>query len=378
MAGKLLFIVNNLSFFVSHRLPIGLAAKEHGYQVTIACPESEDITKIRDLGVDVVAIPVSQQNHSPFAQIRFCYAVYKTCRQLKPDICHMITLKTFLVAGTAARIAGVKKRLGSVSGLGYFFMSNNRKNKILRHILRPFFHFAMGGQGSRVIFQNQDDKVLLQNYAGIIGCNTEMIEGSGVDLHQFPYSDETGETVKVVLISRMLRDKGVIEFVEAVGHIKECGLKAEFILAGMPDKTNPASLSEEQLERWNDLGHVHWIGFCDDVPKLLANSHIVVLPSYREGFPKVLIEAAASGRAVITTDVPGCRDAITVETGILVPVRDSKSLEGAIVDLVENKEKRQKMGRKGYELALSKFSIQKVIDKHLEIYKKLMEQMASC
>lgn len=368
---KLLFVVNNLSFFVSHRLPIAIAAKEQGYQVAIACPENTEMDDVKSMGINVLSIPVSQQDHGPLAQLRFCYQVHKICRQYQPDICHMITLKTFLVAGTAARIAGVKKRLGSVSGLGYFFMTQNLNAKLLRLFFRPFFRFSMAGSKVKVIFQNEDDRRVLIDYADIDKANTEMIGGSGVDLTQFQYMPEPVDDIQVVLVSRMLRDKGVIEFVEAAHRIKNQGVRAKFVLAGLPDETNPASLKFEELDHWKSQGTVDWIGFCDRVSDLFSRSHIVVLPSYREGFPKVLIEAAACGRPVVTTNVPGCRDAVTLDTGLLVPVKDSESLEAAILELIDNREKRQLMGQKARERAVRIFSIDSVVAKHMDIYSEI-------
>lgn len=370
MSQRLLFIVNNLDFFISHRLEIGLAAIANGWQVKILGPANAKAAGILlDKGFDVQQLDVAKEDHSLPGQWRFLQAVYRTCRQFRPDLCHMITLKTFLVAGVAARLARVPRRVGSVSGLGFFFISNEFKTRVSRFLYRPLFHFAMANQATEVIFQNDDDRTVLLGYAGVDQGQTHLIPGSGVDLARFSYQPEPSTPVVFLLIGRMLKDKGVLEFVEAARILHEQGLNARFLLVGNPDKTNPASLGQAQLEAWHEEGLVEWLGYCEDIPAIITSAHILVLPSYREGFPRVLIEAAASGRPSITTDVPGCRDAIIPDqTGLLVPVCNSQALAKAMGYLAEDKPVRVEMGMKARQLAEKKYAIESVVSTHMKIY----------
>ncbi|MFX4228154.1 MAG: glycosyltransferase family 4 protein [Porticoccaceae bacterium] len=375
MADRLLIVVNNLSFFISHRLEIGLAAKQSGYVVTVLGPENAEAAQyLKKQGLSVQEIDVAQEDHGLWGQTRFLWAVYRLCREFRPTVCHMITLKTFLVAGVASRLALVPRRIGAVSGLGYFFISAEWRIRISRAIYRPLFWFAMTGRNTEVIFQNQDDQLVLQNYAGIDPAQTHLIPGSGVDLQKFSPQPEPESPVTFVLIGRMLKDKGVMEFVEAARILRESGADARFVLAGLPDETNPASVSRQTLEQFTAEGTVSWIGYCDNPAELIAASHVVVLPSYREGFPRVLIEAAAAGRPAIASDVPGCRHAILDGiTGILVPVRDAKSLADAMLSLMQDTQLRLAMGVSARELAEKKYSVDSVVAAHLDIYSALPE-----
>lgn len=375
MAGRLLFIVNNLSFFISHRLEIGLAASQKGYEVRVLGPKNAEAAQyLQSRGLDVQEINVAQEDHGLRGQARFLWAVYRACREFRPTVCHMITLKTFLVAGVASRLALVPRRIGAVSGLGYFFISDKWSVRISRAIYRPLFWFAMTGKNTEVIFQNRDDQSVLQTYAGIDPAQTHLIHGSGVDLQKFSPQPEPEGPVTFVLIGRMLRDKGVMEFVQAARILKESGADARFVLAGLPDETNPASVSRQTLEQFNAEGAVNWIGYCENPAELIAASHVMVLPSYREGFPRVLIEAAASGRPAIASDVAGCKHAIRDgKTGILVPVRDPEALADTMLSLMRDRQKRLTMGANARELAEKKYSLESVVAAHLDIYSVLPE-----
>ena len=202
-----------------------------------------------------------------------------------------------------------------------------------------------------------------------------MIEGSGVDLEKFNVSGVDKQDLLVVLPARMLRDKGVVEFVEAAKLLTKEFEGARFILVGDIDLDNPSSLTIDEIGSWVKAGYVeHW-GYQADMAGIYAQSAIVVLPSYREGFPKVLLEAAACGRPVVTTDVPGCRDAvISDETGFLVPSRNPEKLAGAIAKLLRSKPLREIMGTKARALAERSFDVKKVIDKHINIYESVVSK----
>lgn len=374
---KLLFVVNNPDFFVSHRLGIAEEAIKQGYEVSLACPEGKGIGQIECLGVDIHRIPVKRTSHGWLAQFRFMLHSLRICRAVKPDLCHLVTLKTFLVAGFAAKLAGIPCRIGSISGLGFLFISESWKTRLFRFILRPFFRWVMAGRNTRVIFQNDTDKELMIRYVGLAESNCIMIRGSGVDLDAFPYVPEPEGRPQVVMASRLLKDKGVMEYVQAARMLKEQGVEADFILAGEPDVVNPATVTLGDIQPYIDDESINWIGHCDDIAGLFARSHIVVLPSYREGFPKVLIEAAACGRVVVTTDVPGCRDAIiNGETGLLVRGKDSVDLANAIQKLTEDADIMQFMGRKAHRHAKQNYSVKQAIEAHIKAYSNLTPSLS--
>ena len=225
-----------------------------------------------------------------------------------------------------------------------------------------------------VIFQNPDDRELLVNAVGLDRQETRLIPGSGVDLDKFPITPETDAIPVVVMASRLLKDKGVYEFVEAARFLRRAGVEAIFQLIGGPDPENPESVSAESIDVWVNEGIIEYLGFRNDIPELFIRAHVVVLPSfYGEGLPKVLVEAAAAGRAVVTTDMSGCRDAIRAgKSGLLVPVRDARALAAAIRRLLEDSELRRRMGKEGRKLAETRFSIDKIVQAHLEIYRGLI------
>jgi glycosyltransferase involved in cell wall biosynthesis len=228
------------------------------------------------------------------------------------------------------------------------------------------YRFALGGKNSHVIIQNPDDKAVINS---IVNVPTTLIRGSGVDLSQYEYIEETNDNIKVSMACRLLKDKGVFEYVEAAKILKQKLSNVEFELYGDIDIHNPASLTLEDIQKIKNDTFVKVYGFSSDISKVFYDSNIVVLPSYREGLPKVLIEAAACGRAVVTTDVPGCRDSIEPDiTGLLCKVKDSKSLANIIEKLIIDEELRNNMGKEGRKLAEKEFDIKKVVEKHFEIY----------
>ena len=226
---------------------------------------------------------------------------------------------------------------------------------------------------SYILFQNPDDRALFTQYKIIYPKHAFIIKGSGVDLQQFNSTPIPKGQIKVILIARMLWDKGIREFVDAATILHKQGVIAEFILVGSVDPGNPKSILTEQLKQWHSDGVVNWLGEQSNIAQLLIESHIVVLPSYREGLPKSLIEAAAAGRAIVTTDVPGCREVVQDgENGFLVPVRDAKELAAAIKKLINNPGLLITMGKKSRLIAEQEFSIDQVVSKTLGIYSKIV------
>lgn len=371
---KLLFVVNDDWFFISHRLPIAIKAKELGYDVHVATGSYEGKSKIETYGFTHHVFSIARAKVNPFQDLLTIRSLFSLYRSIKPDIVHHITIKPVLYGGIAARLAGVKSVVSAISGLGVIFIEQGIIPSLKRIIVSALYRLGLGHKNSITITQNIDDQEVIAKLTGLPSSQLRLIKGSGVDLDKFQMTPLPNGTIKkVVLIARMLRDKGIGEFHQAALLLKKNYPNVNFVLAG-GTHDNPASYSKEQLNEWNSEGNIQWIGHQDDVINIIENANVVVLPSYREGLPKVLLEAAAIGRPVITTDVPGCRDAIIEgQTGLLVPVKNAIALAEAIAVLIDNPAMCQELGRGGRLLMENEFSIDKVVGDHIKIYTECFE-----
>ena len=374
VAKKLLFVVNDPDFFLSHRLPLAEAGRKAGLNVHVATKRGESSIKIEQLGFPHHELPLSRSGKNPFNELVTFIAIWRLFRSLRPDLVHLVTIKPVLYGGIAAYITKIPGVVSAISGLGFLFVKrSNLKLRLLRYMVLYIYRLAMRNPNQVVIFQNPTDMEALITAGGVRKENTTLISGSGVDLQNYPMLPEKCSTPVVIMASRLLKDKGVYEFVEAARILHSQGIKARFQLVGAPDLGNPESVNAQSVQTWQKEGVVEYLGYRHDIQKLFSLAHIVTLPSYREGLPKVLIEAAACGRAVVTTDTPGCRDAIKQDiTGLLVPIRDAIALAEAIKCLIKDNVLRQEMGRAGRDLAKSEFDIDKVIAAHLTIYQELL------
>lgn len=372
MDRRLLFVLNDPAFFVSHRLPLAVAARKAGFEVHVATMAGAAVADIVKGGFTHHVLPLSRSGKNPCREVLSFFSIYKLFRRVRPDIVHLVTIKPVLYGGIAARLAGVSGVVSAVSGLGFVFIAQGLKAAIVRFLIKGLYRLSFGKANLKVIFQNPDDRDALLALGALDSSKVEMIRGSGVDLREYPCVAEPEGQPVVCMAARLLKDKGVFEFVEAVRLLRQRGVDADFWLIGDPDPGNPASVSQDDLQGWREEGVVKVLGYRKDIAALFSAAHIVVLPSYREGLPKVLVEAAACGRAVITTDVPGCRDAIDADvSGLLVPVQDSLRLADSIQRLIEDLPLRQSMGAAGRDLAEREFTIEQVARAHLDIYQQL-------
>lgn len=368
---KLFFVVNVDSFFLSHRLPLGLEALKRGYQVTVVAIDTGKKEEIEKHGMRFVSLPISRSGTDIWTELGALWFLYRLYRKEKPQIVHHIAIKAVTYGSIAARMAGVPKVVNAISGLGFVFI-NAADNKILYQLLLSLFKIGLSSKRVTVIFQNLDDLDFFKNLKVLKPAQMVYIKGSGVDLCEFFYTEnETPSPIRVVLPARMLRDKGVEEFVAAAQMLKpKYGEQVQFILAGGVDIENKAGIPEHQLLQWAAEGSVDWIGFQQNMAAVFRASHIVVLPSYREGLPKALIEACATGRAIVTTDVPGCREVVTTGVnGILVNPKDVQGLSMALDQLITNPDLCKKMGKMARQKAEHEFSIHSVVEKTFNIYK---------
>lgn len=370
---RLMFVVNNPAFFMSHRVPVAQAAQRAGYDVHVATMDGPAVADIEALGMTHHAIPMTRSGKHPLQELGTLLALVRLFRRVRPDVVHLVTIKPVLYGGIAARLARVPGMVAAISGLGFVFLSDTLKMRLVRSVVARLYRIALGHPNSRVIFQNANDRDLLKSLGAVRDGQVVMIRGAGVDLDAYRALPEpAAPPVVVTMVARLLRDKGVQEFVQAAGMLRQRGVPVTMQLVGGVDAGNPASATQDEVEAWQRDGAVQALGERSDVPELYAASHIAVLPSYREGLPKSLIEAAACARAVVTTDVPGCRDAIEPgETGLLVPVRDAQALADAIARLAEDATLRQAMGKAGRALAEREFNIEQVARIHVALYDAL-------
>jgi len=371
---KLIIVVNELRFFLSHRLPIALAARDIGYEVHIASRSgtNAEIEQLSQEQLQFHSITFHRSSTRPWQELKTLQELNKLYKEVQPNIVHHVTIKPVLYGTLIARWVGGIQILNAISGLGYLFIAKGWKSSIRKKLLLWGYHVLLHSKKVWVLFQNPDDQALFSQYKIVYQKHAFIIRGSGVNLQQFIASPIPKGRTKIILVARMLWDKGVGEFVEAATILKQQGVDADFIIVGSVDLGNPKSIPVKQLDRWNSSGVIKWLGERTDISQLLIKSHIVVLPSYREGLPKSLLEAAAAGRPIITTDVPGCREVIKDgENGLLVQVRNAKSLVIAIQKLINNPELLSSMGKKGRLIAEQEFSIEQVINKTLELYSKI-------
>ncbi|MFZ5997976.1 MAG: glycosyltransferase family 4 protein [Nitrospirota bacterium] len=372
---KILFLVTEDWYFCSHRLPIARAARDNGYSVVVATRVQSHGDQIEKEGFKLVPISMRRSSKNPFKEILSILEITKIYRSERPDIVHHVAMKPVLYGSIAALFGGIGAVVNALAGMGYIFTSHDRKAKFLKPVVKLGFRFLLGWPNGRVIIQNPDDRLMMIGAVGIPHEKVMLIKGSGVDTSRFAPTPEPEGPVIVALVSRMLWDKGIKEFVEAAQIVKKKCRGAQFVLVGSPDPENPASIPESQLVEWTGSGAVLWRGHQDDIPTLWAQAHIAVLPSYREGLPKALLEAAACGRPIVTTDTTGCREIVKHgKNGFLVPVGDSEKLAEALLRLIENPALRQEFGAKGREIAETEFSQERVIAETLTVYQELLSQ----
>ena len=371
---KLVILVNSLSFFCSHRLPIAEAAMDKSINVVIGYGElgGADPQLLEQKGLKVSFVPMKRGSINVFKDLQSLFYIWRFFKKEKPDIAHLVTIKPYLYGGLIARLTGIPALVSAISGLGVLFIHKDLKSKILKFLLYPLYRLAFNHSNQVVIAQNQEDVKVLEGWGVLSSHKVQLLKGSGVQLEEFINLEDAPGIPVVCFASRLLLDKGVYDFVSAARLLKKRKIQARFFLAGDLDTQNPKGINMKDLKKIKEEGFVEILGYQKDIPSLYSRSHIICLPSYREGLPKALLEAAAASRAVVTTDVPGCRDAIIPNiTGLLVPVRDSEALANAIQDLIKNPEKRKIMGKAGRELAKKEFAIENIVDAHLKIYKDL-------
>ncbi len=373
MKQKILLIVLNADwFFLSHRLEHAVKAEEKGYKVIIAAGDTGVGEKILDFGFEYYPFKIERSGKNLFKEYNSFLQILRIYRKIKPDIIHHFTWKPILYGTFAARLLGIKQIVNTVTGFGYLFISRTGNTQLLSRFIVVLLKFLLSSKRVKIIVQNQHDYDTFLRWNIVPASRLRKINGAGVDLNVFKLSEEVeiNGRLRISLPARMIADKGIWEFVGAVKTLEEKYKdKVEFFLAGAIDSENITSLNENDLGNIERDTSIQWLGFVEDMPDFLASCNIIILPSYREGLPKVLLETLSVGRAVITTDVPGCRDVVSDgEEGILVPLYDVNKLAKSIQTLVEDQEKREKMGIAGRKKAEVYYDVNKVVKEILEFY----------
>lgn len=372
---RLLYVVNDTPYFVLHWLDRALAARHHGYQVHVAGSAGAGVDRVTSAGLPFHAVAFTRGRSGLLTEGRALRALTALYAALEPDVVHHITIKPVIYGSLAARWRGVRAVVNTVPGLGYVFGQEGWRAAIERAAVKRAYRIVLAHARSRVIFENPDDYRDFLDWRLIGPTQGLVISGAGVDVDKFhPRASKVDAgPPRIVLASRLLWDKGVGVFVEAASLVKRTHPDARMVLVGTNDPDSPASIPEEQLQRWADSGVVEWWGRRDDMPDLLSNATIVCLPSYyREGIPRVLIEAAACGRPIVTTDAPGCREIVRQgENGLLVPVKDPVALARAITDLLDDRTRCDRMGQAGRARAEAEFGSEQVVTQTLAVYDEL-------
>lgn len=373
---KLIIYVTEDWFFCLHRLPIARAAHKAGFEVVVATRVAEHRDDIEREGFRLIPLTMRRRSKNPFRELLAILEILQIYRRERPDLVHHVSMKPVLYGSLAAWLAGVPAVVNAFTGLGFVFASDRLLAKSLRPWIKLACRLWVNRSKCKSMFENPDDQRIMTASKVLSPERTVLIRGSGVDISVYhPTPEPDGGPIVVALVGRMLLDKGVVEFVEAARLLKHQGLSVRAILVGAPDPENPVSISERQLLAWQSEGFIEWWGLQRDIPAVWKQSHIAVLPSYGEGLPRALLEAAACARPIIATDVPGCREIVQHESnGLLVPVKDSAALAQAIERLVTDQTLRYRMGRKGRELVQREFAESIVVNKTLDVYRSMLGQ----
>ena len=370
---RLLFMFTEDWAFAALFLDRAVAAKNAGYEVAVHVRCSEHQAVIEQAGLQVIPHNISRSGLNPFRELLSVLQLIKVFRSFRPDVIHLIALKPIVLGSLASSFYPKAKVVNAPVGMGYLFASSDMRARIARPLVKTVLKLTLGRKRSMTIIENSDDRSSLLE-GGFLGDDQiVLIRGTGVNLDVFrPTAEPDGPKI-VVLIARMLRDKGVYEFVESARIIRRTQPTVSFWLIGDADPGNPASLTTQELQEWNDEGLVKWFGYRTDVAELLTQVHIVCLPSYREGFGKVFVEAGAALRAVVATDVPGCREAVEHDiNGLLVEPKNPQALADALSRVLTDDQLRLRLAKEGRRRAEFEFSSATVNTQTLAVYQQVL------
>ena len=372
MTCRLMLVVTEDWYVWSHRIGLAVAARDAGYDVTVATRVGEYGERIRGLGLDLVNVDFARGLLSPQANLRTVRDLCAVYRRWEPRIVHHVAIQPIVLGSMAAARARVPVAVNALAGLGTALISRNLKTRLVRPFLRSALGWALRRPRSHTIVQNPENARFVLSL-GVDSERIVLVRGAGVDVRLFRPRPEPEGPIRVTMVSRLLWDKGVREFVDAVMLARRTRDDIVFTLVGTPDDGNPTSVSSQQVRSWVDAGLVEWWGYREDIAEVLACSHIAVLPSYGEGMPKTLLEAAACGRPIVATNVSGCREVVRHGgNGLLVPVRDARALADAILALAGDPARRAAMGAEGRRRAETEFAAERINEETLRVYERAL------
>jgi glycosyltransferase involved in cell wall biosynthesis len=372
---RIAFLVTVDWYFYRHYCALASAVCNAGYEVVVISGVDTHSDLIREAGFKLVPLEISRKGMHPLRELATVLRLIRTLRRISPDVLHTIAQKPALYGSIASSLAGVPLLVAALPGLGWLFTSEEWRARLGRRLVIRGYRILLKRPNVRVLVQNSTDRDELTQLAAL---DAALIPGSGVDLERFAPHSPPAQPITIVLASRLLWVKGIGELVEAARLLRERGVACRCVLVGMPDEGNPASVSSAQLETWQSEGTIEWWGYQENMPAVFRRSHIACLPTYyREGIPKFLLEAAASGLPIVATDMPGCRDAVIAgNNGLLVPPKDAVSLADALQCLITNQELRTSFGRRSRELAEARFGNDRIASETLAVYADLLNSIA--
>lgn len=369
---RLLYLITEDWYFWSHRVDLARAARDAGYDVIVATRVTDHGERIQREGFQLEPLELVRRSRNLLREVIAVAELVRLYRRVRPDVVHHVAMKPILYGSLAAWVTRVPAIINAFAGLGYTFM--DERNRLLRWCVKAALRSVLGLGHSVVLVQNCDDQDRLVGEGVVSASQTRIIAGSGIDVAMYSLQPQPSGVPMVVLPARMLWDKGVGEFVEAARRLKEKGIDARFILVGRRDEHNPAAIPDIRLKEWVKEGVVEWWGHREDMPAVYAAAMLVVLPSYREGLPKVLLEAAACGKAMVATDVPGCREIVRDRfNGLLVPPKDSVTLAAAIEELLIDQKTREIMGQRSRTRVMVEWSGPRIAEQVLGLYHDMVK-----
>ncbi len=378
MPRVLLILVNDIAYLLSHRADLALAAKRTGYEVIVVYGDPAGVTEPPSLikfGIKFQPLGMRRGSLNPVREAFSFLSIIRLFVKIRPDLVYLISIKPYIYGAIAATLTGVPAVVSAVNGLGSMFIGRSWRNSLFRALAAPVFTIAFRHHNQIVIVQNRDDADFLVGWGVLKYSRVRLIRGAGVKLNEFTVSPEPEGVPTVVFVGRLLRDKGINDFVSAARTLYKRGVHVRFRVVGDIDRGNPTALTDDELTILHQEGIVEFLGYRTDIAALYAQSHIACLPSFREGLPKALIEAAAAGRVVVTTDVPGCRDVVIPNvTGLLVPPGNPEELANALHWLIAHPRERLSMGVAGRGLAEREFALDRIISEHLDLFREITDR----
>jgi glycosyltransferase involved in cell wall biosynthesis len=374
MTKKILYLVAEDWYFVSHRLPMARAARNAGYEIHVATRVVECAHQIENEGFALHPIDWRRGSINPLQMMAAVIAIRGLYRKLRPDIVHHVAFAPAIV-GSLAALGLPMAKLNALAGLGFVFTSKTAKAQLLRLVAHRLLGFLLQRPGTMVLVQNSDDGAMVERL-GVAKDRIVLIPGSGVDIELLTPLTEPDGPFTVAFVGRLLYDKGVETLVRAHEILHKRGLRVQALLAGMPDPSNPASIPEPTLTHWRQHENLVLLGHVEDVGTVWGKAHVAILPSRREGLPKSLLEAAACGRPLIASDVPGCREiARHGVNALLVPPDDPEALAHAIAILMNDREMRIRFGRASRQIVIAEFSSARIGSETVTLYARLLTEI---